>query len=223
MQVQDSQQNYYKCECGEIHTGKFCPNCGRQRKEQESFTCECGYSGPISNFCPNCGHQIIRQELPPPVLTPMPTPEAIKPSEPKEKPGWKCQQCGAENQMDKCTVCGKEIKPVILFSISTYMSTNPPVHTSTIIYEYSDTELLMDDNGKRRLISADVIGPAMEIIRNNKLDDPDFKDPAAMGIVGGSVSIAFKDGDKYIQASLQTHGFMVTKAQYALMELFNKA
>ena len=104
-----------------------------------------------------------------------------------------------------------------------YIQTNPPVHTSTIIYEYSDTELLMDDNGKRRLISADVIGPAMEIIRNNKLDDPDFKDPAAMGIVGGSVSIAFKDGDKYIQASLQTHGFMVTKAQYALMELFNKA
>ena len=78
----------------------------------------------------------------------------------------------------------------------------------------------MDNNGNRRLISADVIGPAMEIIRKNRLDDPDFKDPSANGIMGGSVYITFKNGDKYIQTSLQTQGFVVTKVQGELMALF---
>ena len=63
----------------------------------------------------------------------------------------------------------------------------------------------------------------MEIIRKNRLDDPDFTDPSAMGIMGGSVSISFKDGGKIVQTSLQKQGFAVTNAQNELMGLFDKA
>lgn len=111
----------------------------------------------------------------------------------------------------------------MFFSISTHMSTNPPIDTFTNVYEYSDTQLLIDCNGKRRLISVDILEPAMEIIRRNHLDDPDFKDPSAMSIMGGSVCVGFKDGDRFIQTSMQTKGFAVTNAQSELMGLFNKA
>ena len=183
MQAGNTQFAPYKCECGETYSSRFCPNCGKERKEQETFTCECGYSGPKSNFCPNCG-KTIRAQAPSSVITP---------------------------------------EPVILFSISTYTSTNPPVSTSLIIYEYSDTELLMDNNGTRKLISADVIEPAMEIIRKNRLDDPDFTDPSAMGIMGGSVSVTFRKDGKYIQTSLQKQGFAVTNAEGQLRGLFLNA
>ena len=172
------------------------------------------------NFCPECGRATGKLVSPAPASSSAITQEPDESTESEEKLGWKCPQCGAENQEDKCSVCGKEIEPVILFSITTFTSSNPPVNTSVIIYEYSDTQLLMDNNGNRRLISADVIGPAMEIIRKNRLDDPDFKDPSANGIMGGSVYITFKNGDKYIQTSLQTQGFVVTKVQGELMALF---
>ncbi len=109
----------------------------------------------------------------------------------------------------------------ILFNIATFTSTNPPVRTNATVYEYSDTQLLFDNNGKRRLISTDVIEPAMEIIRKHRLDDRNFRDPN--GMMGGSVNITFKDGDSYIHASLQEQGYAVTSAQGELMDLFNNA
>ena len=33
-------------------------DCGAPCKENTSFTCECGYNGPMSKFCPNCGKHI---------------------------------------------------------------------------------------------------------------------------------------------------------------------
>lgn len=216
--AQNTQLDPYKCECGTTHSSRFCPNCGSRRKEPETFTCECGYSGPKSNFCPECGKAINAQ-----VSSPAIPPESAEPSDPEEKTGWKCPACGAENQEGKCNVCGKEIEPVILFSLYTFTSSNPPSSSNIIIYEYSDTKLLMDNNGKRRLIPADVIGPAMEIIRKNRLDDPDFTDPSAMAIMGGAVNVTFKDGDKYIQTSLQKQGFAVMSAQGQLTELFLNA
>ena len=243
----DSASNEpYKCECGVTHTGKFCPNCGLPRKEKNTFKCECGYTGEAGNFCPNCGKAIEKEYTcqcgyrsknvkycpncgaptgatvyaanPP---SPQSKPEPEVPVKPEEKLGWTCPRCGAENQEGKCSKCGAEIKADVLFSISTYMSTNPPVTTYTNVYEYSDTQLLLDCNGKRRLISSDVIEPAMAIIKKNKLDDPDFKDPS--GIMGGAVYVGFKSGDKYISTSLQEQGYAVTSAQSALMALFNNA
>ena len=229
----------YVCECGYAGPfGKFCPNCGRAVEEE--YTCQCGYRSKGVKFCPNCGHPTGQsaasdstQEAAAAAtaapgssqdstMTTKPSAPSVS-EEPEEKLGWKCSRCGAENQEGKCSACGSAVNPVVLFSISTYMSTNPPVNTYTNVYEYSDTQLLLDCNGKRRLISTDVIEPAMAIIRKNRLDDPDFKDPSAMGIMGGSVSVGFKDGDKYVQTSLQTQGFAVTNAQNELMGLFNKA
>ena len=89
------------------------------------------------------------------------------------------------------------------------------------VYEYSDTQLLFDNNGKRRLIPADVIGPVMEIIKKHRLDDRNFRDPN--GMMGGSVNITVKDGDSYIHTSLQEQGYAVTAAQGELMNLFNNA
>lgn len=45
-----------RCECGQVYSSKFCPNCGKQRPSDPStYTCSCGFNGPISKFCPNCG------------------------------------------------------------------------------------------------------------------------------------------------------------------------
>ena len=210
----------YVCECGYTGPfGRFCPNCGKAVEEE--YTCQCGYKSKGVKFCPNCGMP-TGQPIAPVSAPAAPAAPAV-PEVKEEKLGWKCQQCGAENQDGKCSVCGAAIDPVLLFSITSFMSTNPPVQTFTYVYEYSDTMLLLDDNGKRRLIPNDVKEQAMEIIRMNRLDDPDFTDPSAMGIMGGSVSISFKDGDKYTQASMQKQGFAVTNAQNELMGLFNKA
>ena len=183
-----------KCGCGEIFTSKFCPNCGAQRKEEKSFTCDCGYTGPALNFCPDCGRKISDNTVP---VVP-----AVQVQEPDT---------------------GPEVpdKTAILFSISTFSSCNPPVTTSAIVYEYSDTQILFDNNGQRRLISADVIKPAMEIIRKYRLDDRNFKEP--VGIMGGSIYVTFKNGDSYIQTSLQEQGYAVSAAQNELMNLFNNA
>ena len=210
----------YVCECGYTGPfGRFCPNCGKA--VEEVYTCQCGYKSKGVKFCPNCGMP-TGQPIAPVSAPAAPAAPAV-PEVKEEKLGWKCQQCGAENQDGKCSVCGAAINPVLLFSITSFMSTNPPVRTFTNVYEYSDTELLLDINGKRRLIQAEVKEQAMEIIRKNRLDDPDFTDPSAMGIMGGSVNISFKDGDKYTQASMQKQGFAVTNAQNELMGLFNKA
>lgn len=215
----------YVCECGYTGPfGKFCPNCGRAVEKE--YTCQCGYRSKGAKFCPNCGRPTGQFALSDSTKEANKKPEPITPSGPEnqeEKLGWKCSQCGAENQKDKCSACGAEINPVVFFSISTHMSTNPPIDTFTNVYEYSDTQLLIDCNGKRRLISADILEPAMEIIRRNHLDDPNFKDPSAMSIMGGSVCVGFKDGDRFIQTSMQTKGFAVTNAQSELMGLFNKA
>ena len=55
------QNTPYKCECGETFTGKFCPNCGAMRKEEKTFTCDCGYTGIAKNFCPECGKKLLKR------------------------------------------------------------------------------------------------------------------------------------------------------------------
>lgn len=210
-----------KCGCGETFTSRFCPNCGAQRKEEKTFTCDCGYTGPLSNFCPECGKKITDNAAP--AVPVQETDASAVPAGSEVNLGWKCPQCGAADQDGKCTACGAEIKPEILFSLSTFASCNPPVTTYATVYEYSDTQLLFDNNGNRRLISSDVIEPAMEIIRKHKLNDPDSKDKASAGIMGGSFYVGFKDGDKYMVTSLQDYGFVVQTAHYELMGLFNNA
>lgn len=47
------------CTCGSVNSGKFCPECGSARPEEQTVpTCSsCGYQpeGETPNFCPECG------------------------------------------------------------------------------------------------------------------------------------------------------------------------
>jgi membrane protease subunit (stomatin/prohibitin family) len=73
----------WKCSCGAVATGKFCPECGAKKPESKpaaSWTCKCGATG-TGKFCPECG-------------SPKPADE-----------GWTCS-CGAVNKGKFCAECG---------------------------------------------------------------------------------------------------------------------
>ena len=46
--------NGWKCSCGHVATGKFCPECGAKKPEASGWTCACG-SVNKGKFCPECG------------------------------------------------------------------------------------------------------------------------------------------------------------------------
>ncbi len=47
----------WKCACGAINTGKFCSECGAKRPEDDTWFCtECGHKNTgAGKFCPECG------------------------------------------------------------------------------------------------------------------------------------------------------------------------
>ena len=44
----------WKCACGTLATGKFCPECGVKKPEDTGWTCSCGTQN-TGKFCQNCG------------------------------------------------------------------------------------------------------------------------------------------------------------------------
>ena len=73
----------WKCSCGAVATGKFCPECGAKKPEPKaagSWKCACG-TVATGKFCPECG--------------------AKKPAD----EGWTCA-CGAVNKGKFCAECG---------------------------------------------------------------------------------------------------------------------
>lgn len=73
----------WKCSCGAVVTGKFCPECGSKKPEPVqagSWKCKCGASA-AGKFCPECG-------------SPKPVED-----------GWKCS-CGSVNKGKFCQNCG---------------------------------------------------------------------------------------------------------------------
>ena len=76
----------WRCACGAVATGKFCPECGTKKPEpkpQNGWTCPgCGCQA-TGNFCPDCG---------------------TKKPEPKLD-GWQCA-CGMVNKGKFCPECG---------------------------------------------------------------------------------------------------------------------
>lgn len=53
-QPQAQAQGSWTCTCGQVNTGKFCPNCGSPMPVSNKWTCSCGQVNE-GNFCPNCG------------------------------------------------------------------------------------------------------------------------------------------------------------------------
>ncbi|MDD6203397.1 MAG: SPFH domain-containing protein, partial [Firmicutes bacterium] len=74
----------WKCSCGAIVCGKFCPECGAKKPEPAAagaWKCSCGATA-TGKFCPECGS-----------------------AKPADSEGWKCS-CGAVNKGKFCPECG---------------------------------------------------------------------------------------------------------------------
>ena len=195
-----------QCECGQIFSGKFCPNCGKMRRETNTFTCSCGYTGPVSNFCPECGkprpgYKDSFSSTDAAVTTSV-TPGLsnegvnIHEEEPKPEAGWTCTECGATLQTGvKCTECGADIKTELLFAISEYTTCCPPRHDSVTVWKFSDTQLIMQHGKDLSFIPATVIEPAMEIIREYEIDKWEQYKNSNNGLMGGSRSVSYWDGE----------------------------
>ena len=64
--------NQWKCSCGAVNTGKFCPQCGSPRPAATGWTCVCGAVNK-GKFCPECGRK-----------------------KPEGAPLYRCDKCGWE-------------------------------------------------------------------------------------------------------------------------------
>ncbi len=62
----------WKCSCGAVSTGKFCPECGAPKPANDGWTCACGTFNK-GKFCQNCGAK-----------------------KPEGTPVYRCDKCGWE-------------------------------------------------------------------------------------------------------------------------------
>lgn len=51
-----AQNQSWKCSCGSVNSGKFCPECGTGKPTDGSWFCSCGHSNK-GKFCSECGSQ----------------------------------------------------------------------------------------------------------------------------------------------------------------------
>ena len=139
--------------------------------------------------------------------------------DPEHKAGWTCYKCGATNQLDdKCSECGADIAKEQLFGISEFASCNPPRHDSLNVYRINDEKLLVVSNKQSYFITADVIEPAMEIIRKYEIDKWEQYKNTMNGFMGGCQYVNYFDGEKMVGTS--SYNMPVGGAYHELMMLF---
>ncbi|MBO4494329.1 MAG: hypothetical protein J5752_00555 [Clostridiales bacterium] len=147
--------------------------------------------------------------------------------EPEKTIGWTCTKCKAENQVgEKCEECGEEIKKEVLFSCSSYMTCMPPRTEGATVYAFSDSQLICeiyrDGTVKRRFIPAEVAKDAQEIIHANGIDKWRDYENVMNGMMGGSVSVRYREGDTLVGTSMDKMGSIILNAYHQLLELFSK-
>ena len=85
-QAQAPAADSWKCSCGAVVTGKFCPECGSPKPEPKpegAWTCKCG-AVATGKFCPECGSP-----------------------KPADDGSWTCS-CGTKNTGKFCQNCGSK-------------------------------------------------------------------------------------------------------------------
>ena len=85
-QAQAPAADSWKCSCGAVVTGKFCPECGSPKPEPKpegAWTCKCG-AVATGKFCPECGNP-----------------------KPADDGSWTCS-CGTKNTGKFCQNCGSK-------------------------------------------------------------------------------------------------------------------
>ena len=124
-----------------------------------------------------------------------------------------------------CDECGEKIKKVELFSCSSYQTCNPPKYESATVYEFSDTELICvifnDGKSKYKLLPKDIAGTALNIIKEYGIDKWKDYENINNPMMGGSVSVMYRDGDKMVGSTMDHMGSAVSGACWKLMLLFN--
>jgi membrane protease subunit (stomatin/prohibitin family) len=80
-QAAPANSDSWQCSCGSVNTGKFCPECGSKKPEDNGWKCACGAT-VTGKFCPECGSP-----------------------KPADDGSWTCS-CGAKNTGRFCPNCG---------------------------------------------------------------------------------------------------------------------